>query len=182
MGGQLPAMAELNYLDKVKWLEMYGVDLHPVLRNIVLNPVKIYISTLLSGGSLGGCMVKVVILPLDWTANDGESGFEFRSVYATDMFKLETISHSESSLLFEVQTACDAPSLNFDRLYLSSLSYVSIVLTPHPIVSKNKPSLNPFPPPKCELETGSIHHLVGGSRKLIHLKSRIRRTIPLPPV
>ncbi|KAJ8917863.1 hypothetical protein NQ315_010776 [Exocentrus adspersus] len=31
LAGQLPSQAELNYLDKVKWLENYGVDLHPVL-------------------------------------------------------------------------------------------------------------------------------------------------------
>lgn len=26
-----PSNAELNYLDKVKWHDLYGVDLHPVL-------------------------------------------------------------------------------------------------------------------------------------------------------
>ncbi len=29
--GITPATAEMTYLEKVKWLDMYGVDLHPVI-------------------------------------------------------------------------------------------------------------------------------------------------------
>lgn len=29
--GVQPAEAEMSYLEKVKWLDMYGVDLHPVI-------------------------------------------------------------------------------------------------------------------------------------------------------
>lgn len=39
--GMTPGQCELNYLDKVKWHDMYGVDLHPVLVSYILANIKL---------------------------------------------------------------------------------------------------------------------------------------------
>lgn len=61
--GLSPAQAELNYLNKVKWLEMYGVDMHTVLVRIY-NQLLLSIFLLKEKCGLGSLLVGIYVFDI----------------------------------------------------------------------------------------------------------------------
>ena len=64
--GLVPSQAENRYLEKVKWLDMYGVDLHPVIGE---DNIEYFLGLTPSGIIVLKNRNKVKIMKLDFFSN-----------------------------------------------------------------------------------------------------------------
>jgi len=64
--GQVPARAEYNYLDRVRWLDMYGVVLHPVKVQVQIGYLSSLDTRLGDVLDLNGTSIRCTFARISW--------------------------------------------------------------------------------------------------------------------